>query len=56
MSLSPTQQSALEQLWAVTASDSQASRDRDERLLRDNGWDVEVGQLGSIASSNCAHV
>ncbi|ORX39203.1 hypothetical protein BD324DRAFT_576880 [Kockovaella imperatae] len=41
MSLSASQQDALEQLWAVTDSQSAPSRERDERLLRENGWDVQ---------------
>ena len=49
MSLSPTQQSALEQLWAVTDSQSTSSRERDERLLRENGWDVQVSRARAQA-------
>ncbi|ORY33083.1 hypothetical protein BCR39DRAFT_521080 [Naematelia encephala] len=41
MSRTTEQMAALEQLWAVTASETTASRDRDERLLRENGWDVQ---------------
>lgn len=44
MPLSEQQQASLEQLWAVTASDTTAARERDERLLRENGWDVQVSQ------------
>ena len=43
MSLSESQQDALEQLCAVTASDTASARQRDERILRENGWDVQVG-------------
>ncbi|KAI9636848.1 uncharacterized protein MKK02DRAFT_45556 [Dioszegia hungarica] len=42
MSLTPAQHSALEQLSAITASTTTAARDRDERLLRENGWDVQA--------------
>jgi hypothetical protein len=42
-SLSHEQSEALEQLWAVTASETTAAKERDERLLRENGWDVQVG-------------
>ncbi|KAK4683517.1 hypothetical protein P7C73_g6732, partial [Tremellales sp. Uapishka_1] len=41
MSLSASQADALEQLWAVTASTTSAARERDERMLRENGWDVQ---------------
>jgi FAS-associated factor 2 len=44
MSLSPEQHATLEQLWAITASSTSASRERDERLLRENGWDVQVSR------------
>ena len=47
MPLSEEQRQSLEQLWAVTASDSDASRERDERLLRENGFDVQVSDLPS---------
>lgn len=50
MSLTPEQSSALEQLWAVTASDTSAGRDRDERLLRENGWDVQVSRPESLGT------
>ncbi|WWC63961.1 uncharacterized protein I303_106567 [Kwoniella dejecticola CBS 10117] len=42
MSLSPSQQEALQQLLAVTASSTPAQKERDERLLRENGWNVQV--------------
>lgn len=42
MPLNDEQRQSLEQLWAVTASSSDASRERDERLLRENGFDVQV--------------
>ena len=45
MSLSPTQQEALEQLWAVTASENSSARERDERVLREAGWDVQVSLI-----------
>jgi FAS-associated factor 2 len=41
MSLAPSQQEALQQLWAVTASSSDSARERDERILRDVNWDVQ---------------
>lgn len=44
MVLSSEQQAALEQLEAITASTSQAARDRDERILRQVGWNVQVGR------------
>ncbi|WRT69135.1 uncharacterized protein IL334_006119 [Kwoniella shivajii] len=55
MSLSASQQDALEQLLAVTASNTPGARERDERLLRENGWNVQVTveqifSLGSTAS------
>jgi len=48
MPLNDQQREALEQLWAVTASTSDASRQRDERMLTENGFDVQVGSLPSI--------
>ncbi|OCF42961.1 hypothetical protein I317_03182 [Kwoniella heveanensis CBS 569] len=42
MPLTPTQREALEQLWAVTASETPAARERDERLLSENGWNVQA--------------
>lgn len=42
MSITPEQRESLEQLLAVTASESQAAKERDERMLRENGWDVQV--------------
>lgn len=42
MSRTPAQTDALEQLWAINASETEAARARDERLLRENGWDVQV--------------
>lgn len=41
--MTPDQQAALDQLSAITAAATEAERDRDERLLRKNGWNVEVG-------------
>lgn len=49
-SLSVTQQLALEQLHAVTASTKQAARERDERILRDCGWNVQVGPFHAMSS------
>lgn len=54
MSFTASQRSALEQLHAITASDTDASRERDERLLRQNGWDVQVGSFSS--SPTCRDV
>jgi FAS-associated factor 2 len=48
MSLSVSQQEALEQLCAVTASDTAAARQRDERILRENGWDVQVSAHSTV--------
>jgi FAS-associated factor 2 len=48
MSLNDQQRDALEQLWAVTASESDASRERDERMLRENGFDVQVRDFPSF--------
>jgi FAS-associated factor 2 len=45
MPLSDQQRDALEQLWAVTASETDASRQRDERMLIENGFDVQVSHL-----------
>ncbi|KGB75769.1 hypothetical protein I307_05936 [Cryptococcus deuterogattii 99/473] len=42
MPLTTSQQQALSQLWAVTSSTTDAARERDERLLRENGWDVQT--------------
>jgi hypothetical protein len=42
MPLNDQQREALEQLWAVTASTSDATRQRDERMLTENGFDVQV--------------
>jgi hypothetical protein len=42
--LSPTQREALDQLHAVTASTTPSARQRDERILRDCGWNVQVRQ------------
>ena len=51
MSLTPEQDSALQQLWAITSSETTSARDRDERLLRENGWDVQVSSTTSPFSS-----
>ncbi|WVW79434.1 hypothetical protein I302_101403 [Kwoniella bestiolae CBS 10118] len=53
MSLSPSQQEALQQLLAVTASNTPGQKERDERLLRENGWNVQatVEQIFSLGSS-----
>jgi hypothetical protein len=48
MSLSASQQEALQQLLAVTASTSDSERERDERILRDVNWDVQVRFLPSF--------
>lgn len=45
MSRSPAQTEALQQLWAITASETDAARARDERILRENNWDIQVGIL-----------
>jgi hypothetical protein len=45
MPLNDQQREALEQLWAVTASTSDASRQRDERMLTENRFDVQVRTL-----------
>lgn len=45
MPLTTSQQQALSQLWAVTSSTTDAARERNERLLRENGWDVQVHWL-----------
>jgi hypothetical protein len=45
MPLNDQQREALEQLWAVTASTSDASRQRDQRMLTENGFDVQVRTL-----------
>ncbi|WWC91137.1 uncharacterized protein L201_006078 [Kwoniella dendrophila CBS 6074] len=55
MALSPSQQDALDQLLAVTASSTPGQKERDERLLRENGWNVQVTveqifSLGNTAS------
>lgn len=50
MSLTPDQASALGQLCAVTASGTTSARERDERLLRENGWDVQVNFPGDDGS------
>lgn len=42
MPLSDHQRDSLEQLWAVTASETDAARQRDERMLTENGFDVQV--------------
>ncbi|WVF65443.1 hypothetical protein IAT40_000171 [Kwoniella sp. CBS 6097] len=56
MPLTPTQRDALEQLWAVTASETPAARERDERLLSENGWNVQatVEQIFSMGASEPA--
>ncbi|WWC98042.1 hypothetical protein V866_004931 [Kwoniella sp. B9012] len=53
MSLSTSQKDALQQLLAVTASSTPAQKERDERLLRENGWNVQatVEQIFSLGSS-----
>lgn len=50
MPLNDQQREALEQLWAVTASSSDASRQRDERMLTENGFDVQVRTLSSFST------
>jgi len=45
MPLNDQQRDALEQLWSVTASTSDAARQRDERMLTENGFDVQVRHL-----------
>ncbi|KAK8844014.1 hypothetical protein IAR55_006807 [Kwoniella newhampshirensis] len=56
MSLSLEQEEALQQLCAITASDTAAARERNERLLRENGWNVQatVEQIFSMGSSDPA--
>lgn len=51
MPLTASQQQALSQLWAVTSSATDAARERDERLLRENGWDVQVRWLVNLVPS-----
>ncbi|BEI85923.1 hypothetical protein CcaverHIS002_0602100 [Cutaneotrichosporon cavernicola] len=41
MSRSPEQTDALQQLWAITASETDAARTRDEHILRENNWDIQ---------------
>jgi hypothetical protein len=48
MPLNDQQREALKQLWAVTASTSDASRQRDERMLTENGFDVQVRTLSYL--------
>ncbi|WWD21331.1 hypothetical protein CI109_105815 [Kwoniella shandongensis] len=54
MSLSLSQEDALDQLCAITATDSTAARERNERLLRENGWNVQatVEQIFSMEASD----
>ncbi|WVR09002.1 hypothetical protein IAU60_006062 [Kwoniella sp. DSM 27419] len=54
MSLSTSQRDVLEQLLAVTSSSTTAARERDERLLRENGWNVQatVEQIFSMGASD----
>lgn len=47
MSLSLREQETLEHLWAITASETDAARERDERLLRQNNFDVQVSRESS---------
>lgn len=54
MPLNEEQRQSLEQLWAVTASNSDASRERDERLLRENGFDVQVSDSYPRSSESVA--
>jgi hypothetical protein len=42
MALTPSQEEALQQLLAVTASSTPSARERDERILREVGWNVQV--------------
>nr|ODN78242.1 hypothetical protein L203_06164 [Cryptococcus depauperatus CBS 7841] len=42
MSLSQSQQEALDNLWAVTASGTEGARQRDKALLEENGWNVQA--------------
>jgi hypothetical protein len=42
MALTAEQQAALDQLQAITASTTQAARDREEIILREVGWNVQV--------------
>ncbi|WVQ81146.1 hypothetical protein IAT38_003268 [Cryptococcus sp. DSM 104549] len=51
MPYTPSQQDALDTLWAITASATDASRQRDERLLIENGWNVEA-TVDQIFSGN----
>ena len=54
MPLSDQQRDSLEQLWAVTASETDASRQRDERLLVENGFDVQVRHFLSSLIATCS--
>ncbi|RXK38477.1 hypothetical protein M231_04242 [Tremella mesenterica] len=59
MSYTPAQRESLEQLWAITASDTGPARERDERLLRESGWDVQrtvdfIFSMGSTTSGRPA--
>ncbi|TXT10727.1 hypothetical protein VHUM_02232 [Vanrija humicola] len=43
-SLTPSQAEALQQLHAIAASETDAARARDERVLREHNWDLQVGR------------
>ncbi|WVQ73594.1 hypothetical protein IAR50_003173 [Cryptococcus sp. DSM 104548] len=51
MALTPQQQGALDQVLAVTASATDGARQRDEQLLRENGWNVQatIEQIFNLA-------
>ncbi|KAL1409028.1 UBX domain-containing protein 10 [Vanrija albida] len=49
-SLTPSQAEALDQLHAIAASETDAARARDERVLREHNWDVQRA-INSIFSN-----
>ncbi|TYJ56146.1 hypothetical protein B9479_003132 [Cryptococcus floricola] len=51
MALTQQQQDALDHVLAVTASATDGSRQRDEQLLRENGWNVQatIEQIFNLA-------
>lgn len=62
MSLSSSQQEALDQLLAITASESAAAQERDLAILTDTKWDVQVRPaalplrlplVGGLSSTPC---
>lgn len=53
MARTEEQEEALQQLWAITASSTPAQKERDERLLRESGYDVQrtVEQIFSMSGT-----